>query len=86
MTVGLGDSPRRRHQQAEGKVGGGLGEDAGSVADGDAGAGGRLEIYIVDADAEVADDAKARSARDHARVDLVGDHREYRVGICQRRS
>ena len=84
MTVGFGDSPRRRHQQAECQVRGGLGQHAGRVPDGDTGAGGGVEVDIVHADGQVADDAQLRRLRNHARVDLVGHHREHRVGVLQR--
>ena len=58
--IALGDAPRGRHQQAEGEVRGRIGQHARRMADGDAGAGRSRDIYIVEADREVADDAQAR--------------------------
>ena len=68
VTVGLGDSPRSRHKEAEGKVRGGLGQDSGGVTDRDSRAGRGVYIDIVHADGQVADDAKQRGARYHASV------------------
>ena len=54
------------------------------VDDGDAGAGRRVEIDVVDADARPADDLQPRSRRDRLRVDLDLAADDERVIVGQR--
>src|SRR5262249_35580499 len=55
IRVPLDDAAGGGDEQAEGHVGGGVGEHAGGVAHGDAALGGRRHVDVVEADGEVAD-------------------------------
>ena len=85
VAIALGDSPRGRHQQPKGEVGGGLGQDARRVADRDAGASRGGEVDIVDAHGQVADRAKPRQRADSGGVETIGDHAEHAVGLPRAR-
>ena len=77
--VALGDAPRGGEQQAEGEIGGGLGEDARRVREDDAACPASVDIDVVDADRDVADDAEARHAFEEGGVDAVGEERDQAV-------
>ena len=63
----LGEPARRRHQQREGEVGGGVGQRVGRVADRDAARGGGVDVDVVVADRVVGDRPQVRAARRSAR-------------------
>ena len=72
--------------QRHGHVGGVLGQHAGRVRDRDAAAARRLDVDVVDAGAELGDQAKlGTDLRQKLRVDLVGDGRDQDVGFLHRR-
>ncbi len=83
LPVALGDAPRRRQHQGERKVRGRLGQDAGGMPDRDARQRCGGEIDIVDADRQVADDAKARRRGNQRGVDSVGHHRERTIRVAK---
>src|SRR5262249_40238475 len=56
--VAFDDAACDGQQERPGEIGGGFGEDAGGVGDGDAAAGGFGDVDVVGADAEVGDDAE----------------------------
>ena len=71
--VALHHAPRRRHEQRPRKIGGGIGEHAGSVAHRNAARGRRRNIDIVEAHGHLADHLDLRADRIHqVRINLVG--------------
>ncbi len=68
-------------QQAESHVGGGIGEDPGRVADGDAAGRRRRDVDVVETHGIVADDLEPRGGVEQGRVDLVGEQRHQPVTI-----
>src|SRR5262249_34595007 len=66
-------------EQAEGHVGGGVGEHAGGVADADAALGGRRDVDVVEADGVVADGLEAGGGVEQGGVDPVGQQRHQAV-------
>ena len=68
-------------QQAEGHVGGGVGQHAGRVADGDAAGRGRRDVDVVEADRVVADHLEARRGVEQGGVDAVGEQRHQAVAV-----
>jgi hypothetical protein len=61
--IPLGDAPRGGHEQRPREVRGGLGQDAGRVADRDAAARARRDVDVVVPDGEVRDDLQAGPSR-----------------------
>ena len=83
------DVAANRHEQGEGHVGGGAVYEAGGVAHGDAPFLGGVQVDVIDAHAEVADDAQVGHAVHFNRADVgmaVGDKpfgfgKQRRVGL-----
>jgi hypothetical protein len=76
VAVPLGQPPPGRQQQGEGQVRGRAVEDAGGVADGHAAGRRGRQVDVIDAHAEVADDAHGRQP-----VEQVGAHGHVAVGV-----
>lgn len=57
--VALDDTAGRGHEEGEGEVGGGFGEDVGGIGDEDAAGGGGRDVDIVVADGDIGNDADA---------------------------
>ncbi len=79
------DQPARDGEdERHGHVGGVLGEDARRVGDSDAAVAGRVEVDVVDAGAEVGDEAKLRAGLgNHGAIDAVRDGGDQHVGDFQ---
>src|SRR5207302_1448807 len=67
--VGLDDPAGGGHQQREGEIGGGLGEDVGRVGDDDAASGGGGDVDVVVADGDVRDDLQVGRRGQHLVID-----------------
>ena len=76
---------RHGEDQRHGHVGGVLGQDAGRIGDGDAALHGGDDVDIVDAIAEIGDQAELLAGmREQRLVDLVGHRRHQHIGRLDR--
>ena len=85
--LGVGRQPRRRQDQEEREIGGGLVEHAGRVAHRDAELGRGGDVDVVVADGHVRDDLHAAAGRgrvEHAGVDAIGEQADHRVDVGDR--
>ena len=81
-SVAFGDPPCRRHNQREGRVGGGLGEHLGGVRAHHAAARARLDVDVVEANRVVRHDHQLRARGvEELVVDLVRQERD-RAGLA----
>ncbi len=83
--LGVGRPPRRREQQEEGEIGGGLVEHPRRVADRDPELGSGGEVDVVVAHGHVGDDLQPRRARPQdVGVDAIGEDADHRVHVGDR--
>jgi hypothetical protein len=76
VTVGLHHATRGRHEQGEGEVGGGVGEDARRIGDQDGSSGGLGHVDVVVAHRHAAHDPQAGRRVHELRIDAVGHQRD----------
>src|SRR4051812_38233686 len=79
--VAFGYAAGGGHEECEGEVGGGIGEDAGGVGDGYAPAGGFGNVYIVVAYGHVGDDLEVGGGVHYFGVYGVGEQAEEAVVV-----
>ena len=77
------DAPGGGHQQREGHIGGGIGEDARGVADRYFVAGCGREIDIVVSDSQIADNLELRLAFEDILANRLGQKRNHAIGAGQ---
>ena len=83
--LGIGRPPRRREQQEEGEIGGGLVEHPWRVADRDPELGSGGDVDVVVAHGHVGDDLQPRRARPQdVGVDAIGEDADDRVDVTGR--
>src|SRR5579872_5242052 len=81
----LDDASCGGKNQAHGEIGRVLGEDARGVGDGDAARGGRGDVDVIYAYAEIGDQLEpVGGAADHLRVEVVGDRAGEHIGSLER--
>ena len=85
VVVALREAARGGHEQRPREVRGGLGQDAGRVADRDAALRARRDVDVVEPDREVADDLELRPGPvEELVVDAVGEQRQDAVAALDR--
>ena len=67
---------------AHARLGGGVRQDVGRAADGDAARGAGLEVDVVDADGVVGDDLQLRARVQQRGVDALGEQAQQGVGVA----
>ena len=71
--VALDDTAGRGHEEGEGEVGGGFGEDVGGIGDEDAAGGGGRDVDIVVADGDIGNDADAVELGEDGGGEFIGE-------------
>ncbi len=79
----LGEPPNSSTQQTECRVGRGFGQHIRCVADGNPPPGTPLEIYVVDPDGTLRDNAERRRIIEQRSVDPIGEHAQQTLGVRQ---
>ena len=79
VALAFRDAARGAHQQREGKVGGGVGEDTGRIPDRQLAGGGGGDVDIVKAHRHLADDLELRGGIHQFGIDLVRQQAQQAV-------